>query len=148
MIDNFNTSAISIDNSFLSDDQQKTLDKLNDLIISINKNVFEQQIPAMVSLINTLPANEREPLFIHLATIKHGVIADKNIRNAIANRDNSDMVMQSLNWGHIGGAACAIWSFGCWLSWFNPITASVGKVIDGACAIVGLVVAGDAIVNN
>ncbi|MDR1198451.1 MAG: hypothetical protein LBK94_05485 [Prevotellaceae bacterium] len=141
MIDNFDESAISTDNSFLSDDQQKTLDKLNELIISTDKDLFEQQIPTMVSLINTLPASDRASLFIYLATIKHGAIADRNISIAIADGNRfvtsgETMVTQGF-WRWLGNAFCGAWYLGRYAAIITPGAAAV-PFIDGACLAYGL----------
>jgi len=135
MVDTLDIYAYSDDNSFLNLAQQKVLSKINDVASISNPSIFMQKIPTMVGFIHTLPIDEREPLFIYLASIKYGVISFEP-ENTLY-----------ISWKTVGSAACAIWGFVRFFSLFNPITASVGRVADGACVAVALVAAAEEIVD-
>ena len=84
VINAFDPTEIIDADSVLNFEQQKVLAKIN----MIDQSVFEDQIPIIASLVNTLPEDEREPLFIYASMIKHRIIAGRTIATAILTLPN------------------------------------------------------------
>jgi hypothetical protein len=143
-IDTLDIESIPIDNGFLSLEQQRVVCKINNFLETASSaNSFIQQIPTMVTLINALSENERPSVFIYLATIKHGIFADNNIKNEIVTLVargkivNTEIMVTQGFWRWLGNAACGLWALGRYAAIVSPGAAAV-PFIDGACIAYGL----------
>jgi hypothetical protein len=75
VIVNVDITAIGDGMDSLNSDQQKIVSKINNLLENASSaGAFVQQIPTMVSLIYTLPSEDRGQAFIYLAIAKYAAL--------------------------------------------------------------------------
>jgi hypothetical protein len=124
VLDNVAITTMEDGMDSFNSDQQKIIYRINNLLETASSaSAFVQQIPTMVSLVYTLPPEDRGQVFIYLAIAKYAALDTSEL-------DTSELVLQSFF-----GKCCAVWGA------INLITGGVanghpaGAALSIACVI-------------